>query len=126
MRSHPKNPWIRNSLPARWLIFFTRHRWPGFSRLYMLFLNCDIGCGLPRNVFLPHPFGIVIHSNTRIGEDVVIGHQVTLACRQRGVILRNIGDVIVLMPAPAMPEELVVELCRVVREAIANVVVVES
>ena len=55
-----------------------------------------------------------------------IGHQVTLACRRRGVILRNIGDVIVLMPAPAMPEELVVELCRVIREAIANVVVVES
>ena len=55
-----------------------------------------------------------------------IGHQVTLACRQRGVVLRNIGDVIVLMPAPAMPEELVVELCRVIREAIASVVVVES
>ena len=55
-----------------------------------------------------------------------ISHQVTLACRQRGVILRNIGDVIVLMPAPAMPEELVVELCRVIREAIASVVVVES
>ena len=55
-----------------------------------------------------------------------IGHQVTLACRRRGVVLRNIGDVIVLMPAPAMPEELVVELCRVIREAIANVVVVES
>ncbi len=47
-----------------------------------------------------------------------IGHQVTLACRRRGVILRNIGDVIVLMPAPAMPEELVVELCRAVKEAI--------
>ena len=55
-----------------------------------------------------------------------IGHQVTLACRRRGVVLRNIGDVIVLMPAPAMPEELVVELCRVVREAIADVTVVES
>jgi len=55
-----------------------------------------------------------------------IGHQVTLACRRRGVILRNIGDVIVLMPAPAMPEELAVELCRVVIDAIAEVVVAES
>ena len=50
-----------------------------------------------------------------------IGHQVTLACRRRGVVLRNIGDAIVLMPAPAMPEELVVELCRVVIEAIGEV-----
>jgi len=50
-----------------------------------------------------------------------IGHQVTLACRRRGVVLRNIADVIVLMPAPAMSEDLVIELCRVVRESIAEV-----
>ncbi|MEK6260374.1 MAG: adenosylmethionine--8-amino-7-oxononanoate transaminase [Planctomycetota bacterium] len=55
-----------------------------------------------------------------------IGHQVTLACRRRGVVLRNIGDVIVLMPAPAMPEELVVELCRAVNEAVAEVVSSET
>ena len=50
-----------------------------------------------------------------------IGHQVTLACRKRGVVLRNIADVIVLMPAPAMPEPLVEELCHVVGESIAEV-----
>jgi adenosylmethionine-8-amino-7-oxononanoate aminotransferase len=47
-----------------------------------------------------------------------IGHQVTLACRRRGVILRNIGDTIVLMPAPAMPVELVVQLCRAVVDSL--------
>jgi adenosylmethionine-8-amino-7-oxononanoate aminotransferase len=51
-----------------------------------------------------------------------MGHQVTLACRRRGVILRNIGDTIVLMPAPAMPAELVVQLCVAVRDAIVDVV----
>ena len=61
-----------------------------------------------------------------IAEKSGIGHQVTLACRRRGVILRNIGDVIVLMPAPAMPEELVAELCRVVIEAIGEVLSGES
>ena len=50
------------------------------------------------------------------------GHRVTLACRQRGVIVRNIGDVIVLMPAPAMPPELVVELCQTVSLAIADAI----
>lgn len=50
-----------------------------------------------------------------------IGHQVTLACRQRGVILRNIGDTIVLMPAPAMPATLVSQLCRVVIESLYEV-----
>jgi adenosylmethionine-8-amino-7-oxononanoate aminotransferase len=50
-----------------------------------------------------------------------VGHQVTLACRHRGVILRNIGDILVLMPAPAMPVADVVELCRVTRESIAEI-----
>lgn len=50
-----------------------------------------------------------------------IGHRVTLACRERGVIVRNIGDTLVLMPAPAMPCELVRRLCRVAREAVHEV-----
>ncbi len=49
---------------------------------------------------------------------VRMGHQVTLAARRRGVILRPLGDVIVLMPAPAMPGELVDELCSVACDAI--------
>jgi len=81
MRSHPKNPWIRNTVAARMLIFLTRHRLPVVSRLFMYFLGCDIGLALPKSVFLPHPMGIVIHSGTRIGDDVVIGHQVTLGGR---------------------------------------------
>ena len=49
-----------------------------------------------------------------------VGHQITLACRKRGVILRNIADVLVLMPAPAMPEGLAIELCQTVRDAIGE------
>lgn len=48
-----------------------------------------------------------------------MGHRVTLACRDRGVIVRNIGETLVLMPAPAMPLHLVRELCDVVKEALA-------
>ena len=39
-----------------------------------------------------------------------IGHHVVLAGRDRGVVIRPLGDVVVLMPAPAMPPELVDEL----------------
>lgn len=46
------------------------------------------------------------------------GHLVTLAARKRGVILRPLGDTIVLMPAPAMPAELVERLCDVAIESI--------
>ncbi len=81
MRTHPKNPWISNSLAAHILIFLTRHRVPVLSRVFTYFLGCDIGLALPRTVFLPHPMGIVIHQGTRIGNDVVIGHQVTIGGR---------------------------------------------
>lgn len=55
-----------------------------------------------------------------------VGHQVTLACRRRGVILRNIADTIILMPAPAMPVELVAQLGQVVRDSIAEVLESEA
>jgi serine O-acetyltransferase len=80
-RRHPKNPWISNPVAARLLIFMTRHRLPVVSRLFIYFLGCDIGAALPKTVFLPHPMGIVIRDGTRIGDNVVIGHQVTLGGR---------------------------------------------
>ena len=49
-----------------------------------------------------------------------LGHQVTLAARKRGVILRPLGDVVVLMPAPAMPVDLVDRLCGVAIESIGE------
>jgi len=50
-----------------------------------------------------------------------LGHQVTLAARRRGVIIRPLGDVVVLMPAPGMPPALVGRLCDVAIECIEEV-----
>ncbi|MGE3315408.1 MAG: adenosylmethionine--8-amino-7-oxononanoate transaminase, partial [Planctomycetaceae bacterium] len=50
------------------------------------------------------------------------GHRVTVAARKRGAIIRPLGDVVVLMPAPAMPAALVNELCDVTIESIAEAV----
>ena len=47
-----------------------------------------------------------------------MGHRVTQAARKRGLIVRPLGDVVVLMPAPAMPVELV---RRLVRDTIAAI-----
>ncbi|MGL4464209.1 MAG: adenosylmethionine--8-amino-7-oxononanoate transaminase [Planctomycetia bacterium] len=50
------------------------------------------------------------------------GHRVTLAARERGAIVRPLGNVVVVMPAPAMPAALVHELCDVVDDSIRAVV----
>lgn len=47
-----------------------------------------------------------------------LGHQVVRAARKRNTILRPLGDVIVLMPAPAMPLEMVEHLVDVTVESI--------
>lgn len=66
--------------------------------------------------------GIELHDQGKpFAADRRIGHKITLACRKRGVVMRNIADVLVLMPAPAMPTELVTQLSRTVGESIAEV-----
>lgn len=51
-----------------------------------------------------------------------MGHQVTLAARKQGVIIRPLGDVVILMPAPGMPSHLIHQLCDVVFAAIDEAV----
>ncbi len=50
-----------------------------------------------------------------------IGHQVILAARRRGVILRPLGDVLVLMPPLTITPDEIALLARVVRESIEEV-----
>lgn len=57
-------------------------------------------------------------SLTPFAAELRLGHRVTLEARERGVILRPLGDVIVLMPAPAMPPASVERLCVVAVESI--------
>jgi len=91
-RTHPHDPHISNGILARGLIFFSRHRVPVLTRLYTAFLNCDLGLRLPASVFLPHPFGIVVTSGTEFGDDVVIGHQVTIGNRSGVMAAPRIGN----------------------------------
>ena len=50
-----------------------------------------------------------------------LGHQVTLAARRRGAIVRPLGDVVVLMPALAMSESDLRRLVSITAEAIGEV-----
>ncbi len=51
------------------------------------------------------------------------GHRVILEARRRGVVIRPLGDVIVLMPPPAIDEDLLQELVDVTYESIKAVTV---
>ena len=55
-----------------------------------------------------------------------LGHRVTLAARRRGAVIRPLGDVIVLMPAPAMSSGEIDRLVAITAAAIAEVIAGED
>jgi serine acetyltransferase len=72
----------RNPLPSRILLFFCRHRIPVLSRCIGIALGCDIYCPIPaEGPYLPHPYGIVVHSMARLGTNVTLMQQVTLGSK---------------------------------------------
>lgn len=75
-----------NPITAKVLLFFCRYQVPILSKLFRVLFNSDIYCKLPASsVYLPHPYGIIIHSKTVLGEGVTIMQQVTLGGRVLGV-----------------------------------------
>ena len=71
----------RNPAAARLLLFLLRNNLNRLGRAWGIVLGCDIGCKLPKQIIMPHPYGIVIHPAAVIGEGVVILHQVTVGAR---------------------------------------------
>jgi adenosylmethionine-8-amino-7-oxononanoate aminotransferase len=51
------------------------------------------------------------HTRQPFAPEIRIGHQITRAARQRGLFTRSLGDVVTIVPAPAMPTELLDQLC---------------
>ena len=49
-----------------------------------------------------------------------MGHQVTLAARRRGAIVRPLGDVVVLMPPLSISEQELTRLVEITAQAIAE------
>jgi adenosylmethionine---8-amino-7-oxononanoate aminotransferase len=58
--------------------------------------------------------GIELHSADALGD------RVTLAARRRGAVIRPLGDVIVLMPAPAMAADQIDRLVAITADSIAD------
>lgn len=50
-----------------------------------------------------------------------IGQRITKAAQKRGLITRSLGDILILMPAPAMPREILVKLCDILEESAREV-----
>lgn len=71
-------PVRKNPLSTRVLLFFCRRNVPLLSRLVRILYNSDIYSRLPADIYMPHPYGIVIHAQAAIGDRVTIMQQVTI------------------------------------------------
>jgi serine acetyltransferase len=77
-QTHPKNIYISNNVVARLYLNLRRYHVPVLPRLLGLVMGTEINCPLPKRLFLPHPYGIVVGSRTILEDDVVLMQQVTL------------------------------------------------
>lgn len=79
---------MKNSVVVRLYLFLAKKRRGGgfniaraLHRIYCLILGSDVYCKPAKGLILPHPYGIFIHSNCKIGENVVVMQQVTLGIK---------------------------------------------
>jgi len=76
--AHPRNPWISNGRLVEWYLWSLRHRVKIISKVIGTILNTDIDCPVPERLFLPHPFGIIVGTTSKLADNVTLMQQVTL------------------------------------------------
>jgi thymidylate kinase len=82
-----------NPSSTRLLLFFCRRQVPLISRLVRVIYNSDIYCRLPTDIHMPHPYGVVMHSQAVIGNRVTVMQQVTIGDVEQGEsVAPVIGD----------------------------------
>jgi serine acetyltransferase len=90
---------VANTGVGRLAVRLLSTRVPVLSKAVQVLLGCDIAGGVPASTLLPHPYGIVIHHATTIGERVAILQHVTVGQAEPGELaVPVIGDGVYLGP----------------------------
>ncbi len=71
----------RNPFAARLLLFLGRYQVPVLWRIWSIVLGSEIGCRFSGRLILPHPYGIIVHRDAILGDNVVLMQQVTIGAR---------------------------------------------
>jgi serine O-acetyltransferase len=77
-KSYPKNHYVSNGRVAQVYVYYLQRKWRLPAKMLGFVLNCAISCDVPENLFMPHPFGIIADTHSKIGNNVVLCQQVTL------------------------------------------------
>jgi serine O-acetyltransferase len=84
---------VASSQVGRLFVRLLRRDVPVVGKAVRVVLGSDIYCRVPASLLLPHPYGIVIHPDVVLGEDVVVMHQVTVGqAHPRDRRVPTIGD----------------------------------
>jgi serine acetyltransferase/thymidylate kinase len=71
----------KNPAATRLLLLCSRRRIPVVSSFVRVLFNSDIRCRVPPDLYMPQPYGIVIHPQAVIGRRVTIMQQVLIGSR---------------------------------------------
>lgn len=92
-----RNPWSARVLLRLGSIGMRR-----VFRAWSILLGCDIECRDYGRLYLPHPYGLVIHARTRIGQGCTIYQHVTIGTADGTEESATIGDNVVVGAGAAL------------------------
>ncbi len=81
-----------NPTGTKALVTFCRRDVPVLGRMMRILFNSDIYCHLAWPPSLPHPYGIIVHSQAEIGRGVTIMQQVTIGGKHGTDLAPRIDD----------------------------------
>ena len=90
---HPKNQWISNGRLVDFYLWARRRGVKWLHKPIGLLLNTDIDCPLPERLFLPHPYGIIVGTTSKLANDVTLMQQVTLGGKDPWCTDTDLSDI---------------------------------
>lgn len=85
-----------NPSASRLLLFLGRRGYRRMFRILSVGLGCDLPCRDYGDLFLPHPYSIVVHARTVLGEGCTIYQGVTIGTADGKDVSATIGDAVII------------------------------
>ena len=92
---------MQNPFQIRFYAFLVNFRLFRIARLWGALIGFDLPLHLPDNLLLPHPYGVVIHSYSKIGSNCIVYQNVTIGSDKNGNV-PVIGNNVVIFPGAVL------------------------
>lgn len=92
---------MHNPFQIRFYLFLVNFRLYKIARLWGALIGFDLPLHFPAGLVLPHPYGVVINSNSVIGANCTVYQNVTIGSDKKGNV-PMIGNNVIIFPGAVL------------------------